>query len=86
MTKDEIYSKVCEIAVDVAKRSGRDLNPAQITLESRFIEDLGFSSIAILELVMAIEDAYDLDEIPETEIEKVRVVQGAVEYLVGALG
>ena len=86
MTQEKIFEKVRQITVDVAARSGRELNQTEITLESRFIEDLGFSSIAILEIVMAIEDAYDLDEIPEGDIEKVRLVKGAVQYLLNVLG
>ena len=85
MTKQEILDKVKTIAVEVAGRGGRDLAADSIKTDSRFIEDLSFSSIAILELVMAIEDHFDLDEVPESDIEKMRTVDDAVEYLLKVL-
>ncbi len=86
MTKDEMFEEIKEIAVQVAQRSGRKLNPELIKIDSRFIEDLGFSSIAILELIMAIEEKFDLDEIPEQDIEKVQTVEMAINYLTENLG
>lgn len=86
MTKDEVFEAIKRIAVQVAERSGRELDPDQIKITSRFIEDLGFSSIAILELIMAIEEEFDLDEIPESDIEKVQTVELAIIYLLDAIG
>lgn len=81
MTRDEIFEKVKQLACDVAQRSGKQLDIAQVKWESHFLTDLNFSSIAILELIMAIEDAFDLDEIPEQDIDKVQTVEKAVAYL-----
>ncbi len=86
MTTEEIFELIKGIAVQVAERSGRELDPSQIKTDSRFIEDLGFSSIAILELIMAFEEEFDLDEIPESDIEKVQTVQLAIDYLTKELG
>ncbi len=81
MGQQEIFEKVRDITIEVASRTGRKITTDQINPQSRFLEDLGFSSIAVLELIMAMEDEFDLDEIPEGDIDKVRTVQSAVSYL-----
>ena len=53
------------------------INEADIKNESAFIEDLGADS---LELVMALEDAFGI-EIPDSEQEKLRTVQQAIDYI-----
>jgi len=52
----------------------------QITAEASFIDDLGADSLDIVELVMALEEEYDL-EIPDEEAEKARTVQDVVGYI-----
>lgn len=84
MGQKEVFEKIREITIEVASRTGKTIAPDQIQMESRFLEDLGFSSIAILELIMALEEAFDLDEIPESDIDKVRKVEGVVQYLMDA--
>ncbi len=51
-----------------------------ITMETTFIEDLGADSLDIVELIMALEEEFDL-EIPEAEAEKVSTVGDVVEYI-----
>jgi acyl carrier protein len=85
MTKDKIFDKVKEIIAEKIERSDGKISADMIALESRFIEDLGADSLQVLELIMAIEDGFDLDEIPESVIEKIRTVSDAVEYLEGQL-
>jgi len=55
-----------------------------ITPESRFCEDLGADSLDRLELVMATEEAFDI-EIPDTEAEELCTVYEAVNYLTARL-
>lgn len=52
----------------------------EITLESSFIDDLGADSLDIVELIMALEEEFDL-EIPDKEAEKISTVGDAVEYI-----
>lgn len=85
MTKEEVFEKVKQISSDVVGRTGRKLDPNEIQLTSRFIDDLGLSSIAVLELIMALEDAYDLDETPENVIMNIQTVDETVEYLMSVL-
>lgn len=52
----------------------------EVTMESSFVDDLGADSLDIVELVMALEEAFDL-EIPDEEAEKIRTVGEAVGYI-----
>jgi len=48
--------------------------------ESKFAEDLGADSLDVVELVMALEEEFDI-EIPDEAAEKISTVQAAVEYI-----
>ena len=57
-----------------------DVTEDQVTREARFIDDLGADSLDIVELVMTIEEEFDI-EIPDEEAEKIVTVGDAVEYI-----
>jgi acyl carrier protein len=56
------------------------VDPEQITSEASFIEDLGADSLDVVELVMALEEEFDL-EIPDEDAEKLQTVGAAVNYI-----
>ena len=56
------------------------VSEGDVTLDASFLEDLGADSLDIVELVMALEDAYDL-EISDEEVEKIRTVQDVVSHI-----
>ena len=52
----------------------------EVTPQSKFVEDLGADSLDVVELVMALEDEFDL-EIPDEEAEKIVTVGEAAKYI-----
>ena len=62
------------------------LNPDEITMDSSFEEDLGADSVDLVELVMAMEEEFELDEIPEEELTLLKTVGDCVRYLNAKLG
>ena len=56
------------------------ISAAEIESSASFIDDLGADSLDIVELVMAIEKAFDL-EIPDEDAEKIATVQDAIDYV-----
>lgn len=77
MTKDEILAKVKSVVAEKLN-VGED----QVTSEAKFVEDLGADSLDQVELIMALEDEFDL-KIPEDEAEQLTTVGSAVAYIVG---
>ena len=73
--KDAIFQRVREI---VAEQLGKD--EEEVTMDSAFIEDLGADSLDIVELIMALEEEFDM-EIPDEDAEKIATVGDAVEYI-----
>jgi acyl carrier protein len=57
-----------------------DVDEKDIKPESTFIDDLGADSLGLVELVLAFEEAFEID-IPDEDTEKIRTVQDAVSYI-----
>ncbi|NJM13492.1 MAG: acyl carrier protein [Synechococcaceae cyanobacterium SM1_2_3] len=57
----------------------------QVTNEASFVEDLGADSLDTVELVMALEEEFEL-EIPDEDAEKITTVQQAIDYIVSHSG
>lgn len=75
MSSEEIFDKVKSIIVEQL-----GVNESTITLEASFIDDLGADSLDIVELIMALEEAFDI-EIPDADAEKVVTVGDVVDYI-----
>jgi len=71
----DIFASVKKIILDRL-----DVEEEKITLEATFKEDLGADSLDIVELVMEIEDEFDI-EIADEDAEKIVTVGNAVEYI-----
>ncbi|MEZ4754018.1 MAG: acyl carrier protein [Bdellovibrionota bacterium] len=54
----------------------------EVTPEASFIEDLGADSLDIVELIMALEEEYDM-EIPDEDAEKIQSVNDVISYVKG---
>lgn len=72
----EVSEKVKQIIVDQL-----GISPDQVKPEASFIKDLGADSLDIVELVMAMEEEFEI-EIPDEEAEKIKTVQDATNYIV----
>ena len=57
-----------------------DCDPAEVKEDSKFIEDLGADSLDVVELVMALEEKFDI-EIPDEDAEKILTVADAIKYV-----
>ena len=71
----EIFEKVKVIVIDKL-----EVKEEQVTLEANFANDLSADSLDTVELVMALEDEFDI-EIPDDDAEKISTVKAAVDYL-----
>jgi acyl carrier protein len=56
------------------------VSPEQVTMDARFGDDLDADSLDLVELVMALEEAFDI-EIPDEDAEKMTTVADAIKYL-----
>lgn len=56
------------------------VNEGEVKLESRFVDDLGADSLDVVELVMALEEKFEI-EIPDEEAEKIATVKDVVDYI-----
>ncbi len=75
MSSEEVFEKVKGIIVEQLGAS-----ESAVTMEASFIDDLGADSLDIVELVMAIEEEFDI-EIPDADAEKVVTVGDVVDYI-----
>ncbi|SCL83301.1 MULTISPECIES: acyl carrier protein [Tissierellales] len=57
-----------------------DIDEENITMDSSFQDDLNADSLDLVELIMAIEDEFDL-EVDDDEVDKIKTVGDAVEYI-----
>ena len=58
------------------------VDEAEVTPTASFVDDLGADSLDTVELVMALEEAFELD-IPDEDAEKIQTVQQAIDYIQG---
>jgi acyl carrier protein len=56
------------------------VDESQVDLQASFVEDLGADSLDIVELVMAFEEAFEID-IPDEDAEKITTVKDAIDYI-----
>ena len=71
----EMESKIKQIIAEKLGVSEEKINP-----QASFVDDLGADSLDQVELIMAFEDAFEV-EIPDEDAEKMRTVKDAIEYL-----
>lgn len=70
-----LFDDVKEVVVEQL-----NVNPEEVKEESKFVEDLGADSLDVVELVMALEEKFDI-EIPDTDAEKIVTVNDVIKYI-----
>ena len=75
----EHYDKIKEIIIDKI-----GINDAKITMDAKFIDDLGADSLDTVELIMQFEEEFSI-EIPDNEAESLLSVGQAVDYITNKL-
>ena len=72
------FEKLKDIIVDVM-----GCNPDEITMDTTFVDDLGADSLDIFQIIMGIEEEFDI-EVPAEEAEKITTVEEAVNMIKAA--
>ena len=80
MSAEEIFKTMQSLIVEQFA-----LEPEDVTMDSSFEDDLGADSVDLVELVMAIEEEFEIDEIPEEELVTLKTVGDCVRYLADKL-
>lgn len=75
MSEQDILSRVIKVTVGKLRVAEEEVTPA-----ASFQEDLGADSLDVVELVMALEDEFDI-KIPDEDVSEIKTVQDAVNYI-----
>ena len=76
MTTEEIFKTMQDL---IAEQFALDAE--EITMDSSFVDDLGADSVDLVELVMAMEEEFDVGEIDEEDLAGLKTVRDCVQYL-----
>lgn len=78
MDHEELFTKLKAVVVEQL-----GVDESEVTEEASFIDDLGADSLDIVELVMALEESFDI-RIPDEEAEHIKTVGDAIAYVESA--
>ena len=78
MTTEEIFKTMQDL---IAEQFAIDAE--EINMDSSFVDDLGADSVDLVELVMAMEEEFDIGEIGEEELQSLKTVGDCVNFLSG---
>ncbi|MGC2486502.1 MAG: acyl carrier protein [Acidimicrobiales bacterium] len=79
MDRNEAFAKFTEDTVEVLA-----VDPSQVTVEASFADDLGADSLDLVELVMALEETFDI-EVAEDELKEIATVGQAFDLIYAKL-
>ena len=80
MSNEEIFQTMKDL---VAEQFA--MEPEEVTMETSFEEDLGADSVDLVELVMAMEEEFEIGETQEEDLRGLKPVGDAVNYIAGKL-
>ena len=78
MSNEDIFQTMRDL---VAEQFG--MEPDEVTMDTAFEYDLGADSVDLVELVMAMEEEFDIGEVQEEELGTLKTVGDAVRYVAG---
>ncbi len=78
---EQTYAKIRKIVAEELNVAEEDVSP-----DASFQDDLGADSLAQVELIMRLEEEFELNNIPDEDAEKIKSVKDAVEYIDGRMG
>ena len=81
MTPETIFKTMQDL---IAEQFAIDAD--EVTMDSSFVDDLGADSVDLVELVMAMEEEFDIGEIDEEDLQSLKTVGDCVRYLNSKLG
>ncbi len=81
MSQEEIFKTMQDLIVEQFA-----IDADEVTMNSSFEDDLGADSVDLVELVMAMEEEFEVDEIPEEDLVRLKTVGDCVRYLSAKLG
>ena len=70
-----LFDEVKEVIVEQL-----NVSPDEVKPEAKFVEDLGADSLDVVEMIMALEEKFEI-EIPDSDAEKIQTVQDVVDYI-----
>lgn len=70
-----VFEKVKSVIVEQI-----GIDEAEVTMDAKFSDDLGVDSLEIFEIVMSLEEAFEI-EIPNEDIENIKDIKGIVKYI-----
>ena len=79
-TRSEITETIQRISCDITGAI-----PETVNTESNFVEDLRADSLDMIEIVMKVEDEFNI-EIPDEDVENIKTVGQAIDYVAGKVG
>jgi len=74
-----VFEKIRDLIVDQF-----DVEENSVTRDTHFVNDLGADSLDVVELTMAMEEEFDLDQIPEDALKSIATVGDLVDYVENA--
>ena len=80
MSNEEIFQTMKDL---VSEQFGMELD--EVTLETSFEDDLGADSVDLVELVMAMEEEFELGQTAEDEVKAIKTMRDALNYVAGKL-
>ena len=80
MSVDEIFQTMRDLVSEQFA-----LEPSEVTMDTSFEEDLGADSVDLVELVMAMEEEFDIGEAGENELAELKTVGDAVNFVASKL-